>query len=361
MCESGLSIEFMVDHKPNGILAHSLQTASKTRLILIQVGTLLSFLDSMYHYMHIKSVKGDIFLFLSFSWNNLHKVFYFFIGFYLIWKRSNYNEFINYLDSEISIRCQRPTIKKFIRKNRKFFSMYLISYTLYLSMFSLYLAYHDYLKTKSLYQMAMTFAIELCKALLHMSNLVFVQFIVESCLYAQVYFKIVHQDINCLKSSTSHINAEQIYKVRKFFCGLLEKTRKLDLLFGWVLLGFYSFCFLKLQLSLAVIIDGVGRPFRTMLFICESMTLIIVTYHVVYISHLSDKCFDPVYSLSYKLNSLQAKNEVQLLLDHIGHSNAGLTLLKVVPITPTFVTSIVSLTLTIVTAFPSLLELIKPS
>ncbi|XP_025016796.1 uncharacterized protein LOC112538941 [Tetranychus urticae] len=83
--------------------------------------------------------------------------------------------------------------------------------------------------------------------------------------------------------------------------------------------------------------------------------MLIVTYAFIHVNQLSVGIFDKVYSLTLTTSgSFEYSNEINLFLLRVGRFDAGFTFAGLFVITPSFVSSLATISLTLGLAIPSL-------
>ncbi|XP_025016726.1 uncharacterized protein LOC112538900 [Tetranychus urticae] len=180
------------------------------------------------------------------------------------------------------------------------------------------------------------------------------RFFVETCLYIHTCFMRVEHQIDTLNKSTNGLSIEHIRKVRRLYCFAVETTEKFNSLLWPVISTYFVVCIVKSHWALAAAITK-SSFYVALIFIAEFSVFILVAYNMIYINHLSTRIYQSVYSLSYKTDSLFAKKEVHLFLTRIERGDVGFTFLDLFVITPTCVTSLVTIFLTLALAGPTLI------
>uniref|UniRef100_T1JW31 Gustatory receptor n=1 Tax=Tetranychus urticae TaxID=32264 RepID=T1JW31_TETUR len=333
-------------HQPSGLFAKVLKTKNKTILLL-----LLSFIVGSFERIQSFEIKKG---YLS-AWRLLYVNSYLAICIYFIFKRKLFYEFINYFDREIGTYMSNDSIRKFICKNRLLFSIgYPFVFTLHIA-YSVNDIIQVYQQSQSYYELAIRLIWNLFRSIIYLNRYVIIQFIIECCLHTQICFKMVEDQIESLKMSDSSLNFEEMQRIRQLYDAAIGKTRKLDSLLFWILPVYYFFCIGSFQLNLIFIIYEY-QPLHLMFMVREVVALILVTFHIANINRLANAAFNQVYSLSYKVESIEMQNEIRFFFTRIKRGDVGLTILKIVLITPTFVTSFGTLLLTIALAIPTIFK-----
>uniref|UniRef100_T1KAI8 Gustatory receptor n=1 Tax=Tetranychus urticae TaxID=32264 RepID=T1KAI8_TETUR len=338
-------------HRPSGLLSRSLQTFNKTKLLLLQ----LSFFATQYN-SNVVNYKPTTFKILDsvfLSWLSFNSILYFIMCLYLIFKRKSYTKFVDYFNDGIGNYAKNDHIRKFIAKNRIvtkihcsfIFIVYLIYGILNIS--------KSYNEPQPYGQLAFKLFMDAVRAIVYMNRFVLIEFIVESCLHVQICFKMVSDQIESLIETDGLLRFEELQKVRQLYDIAVKKTRKLDSLLFMVLPAYYLACLVSYELHFAALINKYDH-IHLIIIVREALTLIFVILYVANINRLANKQFNRVYSLSYKAHSLEIMNEIRYFLTRIRRNDVGLTLLKIVLITPAFVTSIATISLTIALSIPTI-------
>uniref|UniRef100_T1JW22 Gustatory receptor n=1 Tax=Tetranychus urticae TaxID=32264 RepID=T1JW22_TETUR len=332
-------------HQPSGLFAKALRTNNKTKWLFL----LLNFAVTVLHTMQAFNMHERF----ASLWHIYYATSYLAICVYLIFKRKTYNEFISYFEREI--RAYNDSIRKYIAKNR---TLITIGYPFILTLYIIYGAYDSiviYQQSQSFYRLIIRVIWNIFKTIIYLNHYIIIQFITECCLHTQVYFKIVEDQVKSLKMSNSSLEFEEMQQIRQLYDVAIGKTRKLDSLLSWVLPVYYFTCIGSFQWNLIFIIYEY-KPIHLMLMVRELFALILLTFHIANINQLANEAFNQVYSLSYKVESVEMQNEMRFFFTRIRRGDVGLTILKIVLITPAFVTSFGTLLLTIALAIPTIFK-----
>ncbi|XP_025018288.1 uncharacterized protein LOC112539760 [Tetranychus urticae] len=118
------------------------------------------------------------------------------------------------------------------------------------------------------------------------------------------------------------------------------------IMISFMLINLYSIIFLSESLS--DYFAGIGLQ-----FVVISMTAIF-TYYAIKINHLASKGFHHAYQLTFTENCPSSFAETSLLIYRMGRNDIGLTFANLFTITASFVTSLITLCITIILAFPTI-------
>uniref|UniRef100_T1KAI7 Gustatory receptor n=1 Tax=Tetranychus urticae TaxID=32264 RepID=T1KAI7_TETUR len=338
-------------HRPSGLLSRSLQTLNKTKLFLIQLSFIVSYIDKVQIYT-VKTTSHSAIKLLS-SWLNFNGIINCSICLYFILKRKSFSKFVDYFDKEIANYSKNDHIRKFIAKNRIITNMYFPFFFILYFTYAIYDVYIFYRESEPYDKLAFRVFRNLFRSTIHLNHLVLMQFIVESCLHVQICFKMVLDQLECLKRADGLLKIEKLQPIRQLYDIAAEKTRKLDSLLFMILCAYYCGCLQVYEINFAGLINNYSY-IRLLVIVRETLILIYITFHVANINRLANGAFNKVYSISYKAHSLAIITEIRYFLIRIGRNDVGLTLLKIVLITPSFVTSILTLSLTIALSIPSI-------
>uniref|UniRef100_T1KAL8 Gustatory receptor n=1 Tax=Tetranychus urticae TaxID=32264 RepID=T1KAL8_TETUR len=180
------------------------------------------------------------------------------------------------------------------------------------------------------------------------------QFLVESCLHIHACWLTVNEHVRSLDNIESRVlNIYKVRQVRSMYSIAAVITEKMDSFLRIPLFNFYSY-FITSSFDLMAQVWSLPTVFGFIGLLIRVFTMTLIIYSTIHIHYLSNKCFDDVYSLSYKVRSTALDNEVQLFLDRISQSVVGFSFLKISLITPTFVTAWSSTMLAFVLSLPSL-------
>ncbi|XP_053204336.1 uncharacterized protein LOC128388894 [Panonychus citri] len=179
------------------------------------------------------------------------------------------------------------------------------------------------------------------------------QMIIESCLFLRGSFVLISYLISDVKQDSK---AERRIKlIRHVYEMAAQTTHKLDVFFSVTIFGGYLYILIN---SFSFFVELAHRTEMFIVYSAQFIDIIIstahVTYHLVSINHFAKKCYDQVYELSFKITSPEAHNEINLFLERAGRANIGLSFVKIYLITPSFVTMMGSILLSMALAAPGL-------
>uniref|UniRef100_T1JW23 Gustatory receptor n=1 Tax=Tetranychus urticae TaxID=32264 RepID=T1JW23_TETUR len=335
-------------HQPSGLFAKALKTNNKKILSLLLLSFTAVCCETLQHF----KILGSLFV----LWYFFYATSYLVICVYLIFKRKSFKEFINYFAREIATYMSNDTsIRKFITKYR---TLTTLGYPFIFTLYSINATF-DVIKmdqqSQSNYQIAIKIFSHILRSIIYLNRYAIIQFIIECCLHVQVCFKMVEDQIESLKMSDSSLNFEEMQQIRQLYDVAIEKSRKLDSLLFWIFPVYYFTCIGSFQLNLVIIIYGFNHLYLIFM-VREVFSLILLTFHIANINRLANAAFNQVYSRSYKVESIEMQNEMRFFFTRIRRGDVGLNILKIVLITPAFVTSFGTLLLTIALAIPTIFK-----
>uniref|UniRef100_T1KL55 Gustatory receptor n=1 Tax=Tetranychus urticae TaxID=32264 RepID=T1KL55_TETUR len=328
-------------------------------------GTKLTFMNLLLIFASIYLISFD-FLATKTS-NKIERLFLIFrhanLGSQILWivtlrsQRWRYIEMIELFENQTRCNLGNTRVRRHLTKIRHLVSCYVIAFLMlsilitvfYKPLMILYDS-KDYLR----FGKSLTFG--LFNVLTILVYPLYIQFLVESCLHIHACWLTVEEHMRLLKNNDSRaLTIEKIREVRSMYSIAAVITEKMDSFLRFPIAIFSAFFiianfifFVRVWTEFSII--GLAR------YILRFSIFSFVIWNMIYIHYLTHKSFDEVYSLSYGKHTFQVNNEIHLFLDRIGQSNVGFSFLKISLITPTFVTSLASLTLTFVLSLPSLIE-----
>ncbi|XP_053200738.1 uncharacterized protein LOC128385835 [Panonychus citri] len=192
------------------------------------------------------------------------------------------------------------------------------------------------------------------------------QFILEICFHLESAFMVLNQCLDNLRpwylvkgdETGGKSSEEKMRSCRLMYIKIIKTARYADKFFTLTLLTFYLF-FVGLWLFIVRAIFVTTQSFINLIltiarFIGESTYLLLITYHLIRVNQLSNKLFKKVYALSFDLKSFEFTNEVNLFLLRISRHDVGFRFGRLLFITPNFVSSLATISLTIGLALASL-------
>uniref|UniRef100_T1KAL3 Gustatory receptor n=1 Tax=Tetranychus urticae TaxID=32264 RepID=T1KAL3_TETUR len=270
-------------------------------------------------------------------------------------KKVEYIELIDTFENQTRFNLDNSQVYQHFTSIRKCFSFMVIIILLLYTFANIYTPIMIFRKSNDYVQLGQSLLLGLLSSICILCFQIYNQFLVESCLHIHACWFIVNEQIRLLNSTDSRLlSINQVREVRSMYSIAAVITEKMDSFLRIPIFNFFSFFILS---SISVIAQVCYEPtlFGCVSLLWRLLKLTLITYNMIYAHYLSHKCFDDVYSLSHKTRSITSNNEVQLFLDRISQSDIGFSFLKISLITPTFVTSWTSTTLTIVLSLPSLL------
>uniref|UniRef100_T1KAL4 Gustatory receptor n=1 Tax=Tetranychus urticae TaxID=32264 RepID=T1KAL4_TETUR len=270
-------------------------------------------------------------------------------------KRGQYIELIGIFENQTRYNLDNSQVYNHFTSLRKIFWFCFVSVVFFSEFANIYAAIMTIRKLSDYVQLGQKLLLCLidvlgisCFQLKH-------QFLVESCLHIHACWLTVNEHVRSLNNIESRLlNIYKVREVRSMYSIAAVITEQMDSFIRIPLFNFFSY-FIFSSFNIIAQVWSMPTLFGFIQISLRLMNLIFITYNTLYVHYLSNKCFDDVYSLSYKVRSIPLNNEVQIFLDRISQSDIGFSFLKIALITPTFVTSWTSTTLTFVLSLPSLL------
>uniref|UniRef100_T1KCN5 Gustatory receptor n=1 Tax=Tetranychus urticae TaxID=32264 RepID=T1KCN5_TETUR len=330
--------------KPTGILAKALYSGRKVVFLCMELFLLTAFLSWNCEFWFSPSTEGKIYCSIYIIYQLIHGIFIFL----LYRNRNKYIDCFNYFESNVKIDELCPSLVNYLKKHRlvKMITM-LMSFACYFSVAVIVMVRHfssnnDYLQCIDIF----TFVFKMIGV---SCALVFRSFFVETCLYIQSCFIQVEHQI----SSTKRLSIDSIRQMRRMYCTAIETTEMINSLFIPVTGFYFTVSIVESHFSF---VNAIVNPSLAVMFIFigESLSFSLTIYHIIYINHLATRINKPVYLLSFKTDLLNVSKELQILMTRITHADVGLTFLGIFVITPTCVTSLATISLTIALATPTL-------
>ncbi|XP_053205405.1 uncharacterized protein LOC128389800 isoform X2 [Panonychus citri] len=187
--------------------------------------------------------------------------------------------------------------------------------------------------------------------------LIFYNFIIESCIHLQSYLTVMLYDIDSIDENRPDL-LKRIYNTRLTYIEGIQITRKLDCYLSIFITCFYVQSTIICYLNFVEIFHD-NTPFllKNLFISGQAFYIIFITCHFVYVNCLSVKCYDQVYQLSLCSSiSQQVTTEVNFFLDRINRQDLGFTFANLFVITPSFVSSLATISLTLALATPDLFK-----
>uniref|UniRef100_T1KPJ8 Gustatory receptor n=1 Tax=Tetranychus urticae TaxID=32264 RepID=T1KPJ8_TETUR len=191
------------------------------------------------------------------------------------------------------------------------------------------------------------------------------QFIIECCTYSQSSFKPLNNLLDSLLNKSLPNNMNSIAKsLRLYYSKTVESVRIMDKFLAFAIFVFYLYFTGHCILIVGEILDAsrcsiyytLWMIFR---FFGESSYLVLITYHLVCVNQSSTRIFDKVYQLSFSLDSshsIVTMNEINLFLLRTNRNDVGFTFAGLCMVSPSFVSSLATISLTLGLALPSFIK-----
>uniref|UniRef100_T1KAN5 Gustatory receptor n=1 Tax=Tetranychus urticae TaxID=32264 RepID=T1KAN5_TETUR len=273
----------------------------------------------------------------------------------VIWlNRNKFVDIFNHFERNVNMNSLCSSVAPYLKKHRLLIKIHT------LVCFALFFAttfYNPALKSNSKLILCKFIVISSIKTMGLYTYYTFLSFSIETFLYIQCCFLHVEHKIHELNWSNSEPNIVNIRRVRCAYCIAIENTRMLNSLLFFLFGAYFVLSFVSTHCALVALIAD--PAFLTaVITIGNTITFSLVIYHMIYINHLGTRIYEQVYTFSFKTYSLEVSKEIQLLLTRIARADVGLTFLDIFVITPTCVTSLATISLTIALATPAFTEFI---
>uniref|UniRef100_T1KAK9 Gustatory receptor n=1 Tax=Tetranychus urticae TaxID=32264 RepID=T1KAK9_TETUR len=331
-----------------GIITWALLSARKIVILLIAFGLGLETFNWFIAFSHStnKFFSGSALIF------GIEKIIYAFFMFSICFRRDGYTDLVMHFESNAKIHLNHPSLEAYIKRNRYIF--HLFTFVNFLILFSLAIVplivklIESNISTLDVLIFG-SWHIGFC------SLFALLRFFVEACLYIHTCFIRVENQIDTLNNSSNALSIDDIRKVRRLYCFAVETTEKFNSLLWPVISTYFVVSIVNSHFAFA---RAITEPSFALTMICfgEFSVFFLIAYNMIYINHLATRIYQSVYSLTYKTDSLFAKKEVQLFLTRIERADVGFTFLDLFVITPTCVTSLATISLTLGLAEPTLIK-----
>uniref|UniRef100_T1KRG7 Gustatory receptor n=1 Tax=Tetranychus urticae TaxID=32264 RepID=T1KRG7_TETUR len=210
------------------------------------------------------------------------------------------------------------------------------------------------------------FATILVVLISQVSYILSMQFIIECCIYCQATFIPINTLLNNFLHQNKHSTPIKMYRMarvtRSYYFETIKSIRYMDKFLAFAVLVFYFyfsgrciFLFGRFFQGSSTIYLQIYNFFR---FFGEASYLVLVTYHLARVNRLSVKIFDKVYALTHSSNSdsVESINEINLFLLRIDRNDVGFTFAGLCLVSPSFVSSLATISLTVGLALPNLFK-----
>ncbi|XP_053205597.1 uncharacterized protein LOC128389963 [Panonychus citri] len=156
---------------------------------------------------------------------------------------------------------------------------------------------------------------------------------------------------------TKLVLCEKLRSIRRLHYYGRELTRLVDLFIFYLIIGIYCIIVPVILLGLYRLIyesDTILDRFTSLgVLVIGISATVIVTFSAVEINNLASKCFDKVYELSFVNGCPGYYKEVSLMMYRMGRYDIGISFANLFIISSSFVTSLATLCVTFILAFPS--------
>uniref|UniRef100_T1KRK2 Gustatory receptor n=1 Tax=Tetranychus urticae TaxID=32264 RepID=T1KRK2_TETUR len=200
-----------------------------------------------------------------------------------------------------------------------------------------------------------------------LSYILAIQFMIECCIYCQSTFIPINTLLDTLSTRnklSSPLDINRIAKsTRVYYIKTIRSIRYMDRFLAYAIFVFYLYfighCIFIFSSTLKIGSSPYLLFYSVFRFFGESSYLVLVTYHLIRVNQLSVQIFDKVYQFSFSFNSEQSivtVNEINLFLLRIHPNDVGFTFAGLCLVSPSFVSSLVTISLTLGLALPSIIK-----
>ncbi|XP_053208007.1 uncharacterized protein LOC128392051 [Panonychus citri] len=175
-------------------------------------------------------------------------------------------------------------------------------------------------------------------------------------IHIQAVFIAVDRKLGQLPNEVGAL-CEKLRSIRRLHYYGRELTRLVDLFIFYLIIGIYCIIVPVILLGLYRLIyesDTILDRFTSLgVLVIGISATVIVTFSAVEINNLASKCFDKVYELSFVNGCPGYYKEVSLMMYRMGRYDIGISFANLFIISSSFVTSLATLCVTFILAFPS--------
>uniref|UniRef100_T1KRK1 Gustatory receptor n=1 Tax=Tetranychus urticae TaxID=32264 RepID=T1KRK1_TETUR len=193
------------------------------------------------------------------------------------------------------------------------------------------------------------------------------QFIIECCIYCQATFIPINTLLDTLSNQNKRSSSTDVNRMAKstrvYYIKTIKSIEYMDRFLAYAISVFYLYfighCVFVFSSTLNIGDSSYMLFYSIFRFFGESSYLVLVTYHLIRVNQLSVQIFDKVYQLSFSFNSdqsIEAINEINLFLFRINRNDVGFTFAGLCLVSPSFVSSLSTISLTLGLALPSILK-----
>uniref|UniRef100_T1KRJ6 Gustatory receptor n=1 Tax=Tetranychus urticae TaxID=32264 RepID=T1KRJ6_TETUR len=200
--------------------------------------------------------------------------------------------------------------------------------------------------------------------IVQLSYIFSLQFVMECCIYCQSTFIPINALLDTLLNRnklSSPLTINRMAKsTRLYYIKTIKSIIYMDKFLSYAVLVFYLYfighCIFIFSSTLNIGHSLYMLCYSVFRFFGESSYLVLVTYHLIRVNQLSVQIFDKVYQLSFSFSSDQsiaAVNEINLFLLRVNRNDVGFTFAGLCLVSPSFVSSLATISLTLGLALPS--------
>uniref|UniRef100_T1KRJ9 Gustatory receptor n=1 Tax=Tetranychus urticae TaxID=32264 RepID=T1KRJ9_TETUR len=278
----------------------------------------------------------------------------------------NRSLYIKYMDSYQTIVSNHfgKASPKFVKKWGRIIRFWVIFAFIYEVVTSSASDYSYFQKFSLQVNMFATISIGIISQLCYILSM---QFIIECCIYCQATFIPINTLLDTLSNQNKHYSPLDINRMarstRVYYIKAIKSIRYMNKFLAYAILVFYlhfiGHCIFIFSSTFAIGQSAFMLCYSVFRMFGEGSYLVLVTYHLIRVNQLSVQIFDRVYQLSFSFNSdqsIEAINEINLFLLRINRNDVGFTFAGLCLVSPSFVSSLATISLTLGLALPSILK-----
>uniref|UniRef100_T1KPA5 Gustatory receptor n=1 Tax=Tetranychus urticae TaxID=32264 RepID=T1KPA5_TETUR len=179
------------------------------------------------------------------------------------------------------------------------------------------------------------------------------------CVCLQVAFNQINSRIAALTETTKQLASsfEEIRNLRHNYSYAVRSTQHAEKLFRCFITLFYIEYFTYNIMNVVKLFGPRTKidPIYFIYMFTQTLQLLILTYNLVLVNNLSRQGLEDLYEFSFKLNSLHLYHENDIFIARMALSDVGFTFANLFTINNSFITSLLTLSLTIILTLASFL------
>uniref|UniRef100_T1KRG8 Gustatory receptor n=1 Tax=Tetranychus urticae TaxID=32264 RepID=T1KRG8_TETUR len=296
----------------------------------------------------------------------LYQVFCLCLGLITMRFEINRSSYIKYMDFYQTIVANNfgKASPKFVKKwgrNIRLWVAFAFIYETITSSTNTYMYFQKFILPVNMFA---TIAIGLIAQL---SYILSIQFMIECCIYCQSTFIPINALLDTLLNQNKHSSPIAFRRMarstRVYYIKTIKSIGYMDRFLAYAIFVFYfqfiGHCIFIFSSTFANGQSLFMLCYSVFRFFGEGSYLVLVTYHLIRVNQLSVQIFDKVYQLSFSFNSdqsIEAINEINLFLLRINRNDVGFTFADLCLVSPSFASSLVTISVTLGLALPSIIK-----